>query len=91
MLKWYLSSSTCDLHSCCELNLEKAILFLGSNFSPTFSGVHVTLESLLDDKDIQATIKDLVTSSGRSFPGKKVEGADESGEKLSKTQLNGKA
>ncbi|KAL6896549.1 hypothetical protein ACP4OV_007121 [Aristida adscensionis] len=37
--------------------------------------VHVTLESLLDDKDIQATIKDLVTSSGRSFPGKKVEGA----------------
>ncbi|CAL5085294.1 unnamed protein product [Urochloa decumbens] len=30
--------------------------------------VHVTLESLLEDKDIQATIKDLVTSSGRSFP-----------------------
>jgi 4-alpha-glucanotransferase len=57
---------------------------------PTFSGVHVTLESLLDDKDIQATIKDLVTSSGRSFPGK-VGGADESGEKLSKVQLNGKA
>lgn len=53
--------------------------------------VHVTLESLLDDKDIQATIKDLVTSSGRSFPGNKVEGADESGEKLSKVQLNGKA
>ncbi|KAG2638906.1 hypothetical protein PVAP13_2NG623200 [Panicum virgatum] len=53
--------------------------------------VHVTLESLLDDKDIQATIKGLVTSSGRSFPGKKVEGADESGEKLSKVQLNGKA
>nr|CAB3458886.1 unnamed protein product [Digitaria exilis] len=53
--------------------------------------VHVTLESLLDDKDIQATIKDLVTSSGRSFPGKKVGGADESGEKLSKVQLNGKA
>lgn len=53
--------------------------------------VHVTLESLLDDKDIQATIKDLVTSSGRSFPGKKAEGADESREKLSKVQLNGKA
>ncbi|KAK3163987.1 hypothetical protein QOZ80_1AG0011050 [Eleusine coracana subsp. coracana] len=53
--------------------------------------VHVTLESLLDDKDIQANIKDLVTSSGRSFPGKKVEGADESGEKLSKVQLNGKS
>ncbi|ONM60874.1 4-alpha-glucanotransferase DPE2 [Zea mays] len=53
--------------------------------------VHVTLESLLNDKDIQATIKDLVTSSGRSFPGKKAEGADESGEKLSKVQLNGKA
>ncbi|CAN6321373.1 unnamed protein product [Urochloa humidicola] len=52
--------------------------------------VHVTLESLLDDKDIQATIKDLVTSSGRSFPGK-VGGADESSEKLSKVQLNGKA
>ena len=51
----------------------------------------MTLESLLDDKDIQATIKDLVTSSGRSFPGKKVEGADESREKLSKVQLNGKA
>jgi 4-alpha-glucanotransferase len=50
----------------------------------------VTLESLLDDKDTQATIKDLVTSSGRSFPGKKVEGADESGEKLSKVQLNAK-
>lgn len=48
----------------------------------------MTLESLLDDKDIQATIKDLVTSSGRSFPGKKV---DESGEKLSKVQSNGKA
>jgi len=75
----------------CELNPEKAILFLGSNFSLIFSGVHVTLESLLDDKDIQATIKDLVTSSGRSFPGKKAEGADESGEKLSKVQLNGKA
>ncbi|OEL17021.1 4-alpha-glucanotransferase DPE2 [Dichanthelium oligosanthes] len=53
--------------------------------------VHVTLESLLDDKDIQATIKDLVTSSGRSFPGKVAEGADVSGEKLSKVQLNGKA
>ncbi|XP_006658074.1 4-alpha-glucanotransferase DPE2 [Oryza brachyantha] len=52
--------------------------------------VHVTLESLLDDKDIQAAIKDLVTSSGRSFPGKKVEGAEESGEKLAKVQLNGK-
>ncbi|GJN33341.1 hypothetical protein PR202_gb21933 [Eleusine coracana subsp. coracana] len=53
--------------------------------------VHVTLESLLDDKDIQATIKDLVTSSGRSFPGKNVNVADESGEKLSKVQLNGKS
>uniref|UniRef100_A0A0A9E522 4-alpha-glucanotransferase n=1 Tax=Arundo donax TaxID=35708 RepID=A0A0A9E522_ARUDO len=52
--------------------------------------VHVTLESLLDDKDIQATIKDLVTSSGRSFPGKKVEDADKSGDKLSKVRLNGK-
>jgi 4-alpha-glucanotransferase len=51
----------------------------------------VALESLVDDKDIQATIKDLVTGGGRSFPGKKVEGAaDESGEKLAKVQLSGK-
>jgi len=90
-LKRYLSTSRCDPYSGCKFNLEKAFLFLGSNFSIKFSGVHVTLESLLDDKDIQATIKGLVTSSGRSFPGKKVEGADESGEKLSKVQLNGKA
>lgn len=30
--------------------------------------VHVTLESLLGDKDLTMTIKDLVTSSGRSSP-----------------------
>uniref|UniRef100_A0A0D9UYV9 4-alpha-glucanotransferase n=1 Tax=Leersia perrieri TaxID=77586 RepID=A0A0D9UYV9_9ORYZ len=52
--------------------------------------VHVTLESLLDDKDIQATIKDLVTSSGRSFPGKE-DGVEESEVKLAQVQLNGKA
>lgn len=32
------------------------------------AGVHVTLESLLGDKDLKAIIKDLVRSSGRSFP-----------------------
>jgi 4-alpha-glucanotransferase len=43
---------------------------------------------MLDDKDIQATIKELVTSSGRSYPGKKVEATGGSGDnKLS----NGKA
>ncbi|XP_077218422.1 disproportionating enzyme 2 isoform X2 [Tasmannia lanceolata] len=30
--------------------------------------VHVTLESLLGDKDLKLTIKDLVKSSGRSYP-----------------------
>nr|ACN50178.1 disproportionating enzyme 2 [Annona cherimola] len=30
--------------------------------------VHVTLESLMKDSDLKETIKDLVTSSGRSFP-----------------------
>lgn len=42
--------------------------------------LHVPLESMLEDKDIQATIKELVTSSGRSFPGKNTGG---SGGKLS--------
>ncbi|XP_072996367.1 4-alpha-glucanotransferase DPE2 [Typha latifolia] len=56
--------------------------------------VHVSLESLLDDKDLEATIKDLVSSSGRSYPG--CDGADllkkqvvEEQEKLSKVHLNG--
>jgi 4-alpha-glucanotransferase len=42
---------------------------------------------MLEDKDIQATIKELVTSSGRSYPGKKVDAAGGSGQKLT----NGKA
>ena len=37
--------------------------------------LHVPLESILEDKDIQASIKNLVTSSGRSFPGKKTDKA----------------
>lgn len=49
--------------------------------------LHVPLESMLEDKDIQATIKELVTSSGRSFPGKETEAVGGSGGKLS----NGKA
>ncbi|KAM0907019.1 hypothetical protein ACQ4PT_016421 [Festuca glaucescens] len=49
--------------------------------------LHVPLESMLEDKDIQATIKELVTSSGRSYPGKKAEAAGGSGKKLT----NGKA
>lgn len=32
------------------------------------SGVHVTLESLIKDNDLQTTIKDLVSWSGRSLP-----------------------
>ena len=32
------------------------------------SGVHVTLESLIKDNDLQTTIKDLVRWSGRSLP-----------------------
>lgn len=38
------------------------------NFVPVYSGVHVTLESLLKDKELKATIKDLVCGSGRSHP-----------------------
>uniref|UniRef100_A0ACD5Z182 Uncharacterized protein n=1 Tax=Avena sativa TaxID=4498 RepID=A0ACD5Z182_AVESA len=36
--------------------------------------LHVPLESMLEDKEIQAAIKELVTSSGRSFPGKNAGG-----------------
>ncbi|KAJ3683783.1 hypothetical protein LUZ60_014010 [Juncus effusus] len=36
--------------------------------------VHVTMETLLKDKELQITIKDLIRSSGRSFPGKESEG-----------------
>jgi 4-alpha-glucanotransferase len=62
-------------------------VYLGSNFSKIFLGLHVPLESMLEDKDIQATIKELVTSSGRSYPGKKVDAAGGSGQK----PTNGKA
>lgn len=37
------------------------------------SGVHVTVETLLEDKELKGAIKDLVNSSGRSSP--QVEGA----------------
>lgn len=37
------------------------------------SGVHVTMETLLEDKELKGAIKDLVNSSGRSSP--QVEGA----------------
>ncbi|XP_044964464.1 4-alpha-glucanotransferase DPE2 [Hordeum vulgare subsp. vulgare] len=43
--------------------------------------LHVPLESMLEDKDIQATIKELVTSSGRSFPGKTVDKAQPNAKK----------
>lgn len=33
-----------------------------------FSGVHVTLESLMKDNQLKTTIKDLVRGSGRSYP-----------------------
>lgn len=39
--------------------------FLGGTLN---SGVHVTLESLLKDKELTKTIKDLVSGSGRSYP-----------------------
>ncbi|KAL6988102.1 4-alpha-glucanotransferase dpe2 [Sarracenia purpurea var. burkii] len=31
-------------------------------------GVHVTLESLLQDKELNTIIKDLIRGSGRSYP-----------------------
>lgn len=33
-----------------------------------YSGVHVTLESLMKDNELKAAIKDLVRGSGRSYP-----------------------
>lgn len=33
-----------------------------------FSGVHVTMEALIKDNELISTIKDLVRSSGRSYP-----------------------
>lgn len=33
-----------------------------------YSGVHVTLESLIKDSELKSTIKDLVRESGRSHP-----------------------
>ena len=33
-----------------------------------YSGVHVTLESLIKDSELKSTIKDLVRGSGRSHP-----------------------
>lgn len=33
-----------------------------------YAGVHVTLESLVKDKELKTAIKDLVRSSGRSYP-----------------------
>ncbi|KAF3326219.1 4-alpha-glucanotransferase DPE2 [Carex littledalei] len=46
--------------------------------------VHVTMESLLNDKELQLIIKDLVRISGRSFPGKEMEVkvVESSGEKV---------
>lgn len=35
---------------------------------PLYSGIHVTLESLLKDKELKTIIKDLVHGSGRSYP-----------------------
>lgn len=36
----------------------------------------MTMESLLNDKELQLIIKDLVRTSGRSFPGKEMEVKD---------------
>lgn len=41
--------------------------------SVTYSGVHVTLEALIKDKELTSIIKDLVLGSGRSHPGKHAE------------------
>jgi len=42
------------------------------------SGVHVSLESLIKDIDLQTTIKDLVRWSGRSLPKEQASGIDAS-------------
>ncbi|KAK8952968.1 4-alpha-glucanotransferase DPE2 [Platanthera guangdongensis] len=72
-----------------SLNFSLLIIF-GEFLS---SGMHVTLESLLGDEDLKITIKDLVASSGRSYPiseyemKKQVENIED--ELFSRLQLNG--
>ncbi|XP_010315588.2 4-alpha-glucanotransferase DPE2 isoform X3 [Solanum lycopersicum] len=49
--------------------------------------VHVTMESLLNDKDLTKTIKDLVHGSGRFYPQKDLESGHTIGEGSAKLQL----
>lgn len=42
-------------------------------FGIAYSGVHVTVEALIKDKELVSTIKDLVSGSGRSHPGGQAE------------------
>lgn len=46
----------------CILRVMNLIMLL------VFSGVHVTLESLMKDEELKTTIKGLVRGSGRSYP-----------------------
>ena len=48
----------------------------------------MTLESLLGDEDLTITIKDLVTASGRSYPG--IEGVDVEKDFSRATQISAK-
>ncbi|XP_060191492.1 4-alpha-glucanotransferase DPE2 isoform X3 [Lycium barbarum] len=49
--------------------------------------VHVTMESLLDDKDLTKAIKDLVRGSGRFYPRKDLESGQANGGESAKPQL----
>ncbi|XP_039128706.1 LOW QUALITY PROTEIN: 4-alpha-glucanotransferase DPE2-like [Dioscorea cayenensis subsp. rotundata] len=51
--------------------------------------VHVTVESLLSDEDLMMAIKDLVTSSGRSFPMIEGVSTSDNSKLTSKFPLNG--
>jgi 4-alpha-glucanotransferase len=53
-----------------------------------FSGVHVTLESLLKDKELITTIKGLVRGSGRAHPS--VQETDELGNQETIVLIPGK-
>lgn len=50
----------------------------------------MTMESLLDDKDLTKTIKDLVRGSGRFYPQKDLESGQATGEGSAKLQLGSK-
>lgn len=65
----------------------RRIVFPSCSYSSLLSGVHVTMESLLDDKDLMKKIKDLVRGSGRCYPQKDLESGQANGVGSAKLQL----